>query len=84
MRVDLPVRLGGTRIVRTTGVSEVESEFSIVQLPGAPKGLHSRMRHAVEILDLTQLPLEMHGVLSLILLMPLGALVSPSWSWSSF
>ena len=35
-----------------------------------------RGRRPLDILDLTRLPLEMHEVLSLILLMPLGALVT--------
>ena len=72
----VPARRGGARIVLAGGVSEVEAEFSIVELPGRPGGTASGGRRPIEILDLTRLPLEMHEVLSLILLMPLGALVT--------
>lgn len=72
----LPVRRGDARILLADDVSEVEAEYSIVRLPGTPQSLASRGRYPVEILDLTRLPLEMHRVLSLILLMPLGALVT--------
>jgi transglutaminase-like putative cysteine protease len=72
----LPVRRGDARILLAHDVSEVEAEYSIVRLPGTPQSLASRGRDPVKILDLTRLPLEMHRVLSLILLMPLGALVT--------
>lgn len=72
----IPARRGDARILLPSGLSEVESRFSIVELPGAVQGTGPRTRRLVDVLDLTRLPLEMHEVLSLILLMPLGALVT--------
>lgn len=72
----LPVRRGGPRIVVASDVSELESEFSMVQLPGTPRRIGAQVRRPADILDLTRLPLEMHAVVALILLMPLGALVT--------
>lgn len=72
----LAIRRGGAEIVTTTDVDETESEFTIVQLPGVLQGMNTGVRHPLDVLDLTRLPLEMHRVLSLILLMPLGAMVT--------
>ena len=70
------MRRDGVDIIRATDVTGLESVFSIVQLPPGSGTGRLGQRHPVEILDLTRLPLPMHEVLSLILLLPLGALVT--------
>ena len=72
----LPVRRGGVEIVRGTRVWDLRSAYSIVRLPPPPGVFRSETQHLTDIFDLTRLPLEMHQVLSLILLMPFGALVT--------
>ncbi|MBI5394638.1 MAG: hypothetical protein HZA91_05000 [Verrucomicrobia bacterium] len=72
----LPVRRDGGDIVRVTGARDVRAAFAIVRLPPGPGALSARRRGPLSVLDLTRLPLEMHEVLSLILLLPLGALVT--------
>ena len=47
-----------------------------VRVPSAPTVLPSGSPSLLEVLDFTRLPLEMHPVLSLLLLMPFGALVT--------
>lgn len=72
----VPVRRDGSDIVRVTGARDVRAGFSIVRLPPGPGALRARHTGPLAVLDLTRLPLEMHEVLSLILLLPLGALVT--------
>ncbi len=72
----VPARRGGARILLADGVFDAESEFSIERLVGVPRELTANARSPGDILDLTRLPLEMHQVISVILLMPLGALVT--------
>jgi len=73
----VPVRRDGTEIVRLTDAEQTAVTFSLVRLPPSPGIFRSGVRaHPLEILDLTRLPLEMHDVLAVILLMPLGALVT--------
>ena len=72
----VPVRPGDDRVVIATGARNVETEFAIAQLPAASLGTPVAEQQPRDILDLTRLPLEMQRVLSLILLMPLGALVT--------
>jgi len=72
----LPVRSDAADVVLNDNLEELETRYAIVRLPGPPQGMTWATRHPMDILDLTRLPLEMHEVLSLILLMPLGALVT--------
>ncbi|MCX7424514.1 MAG: hypothetical protein NTW96_02595 [Planctomycetia bacterium] len=72
----VPARRDAAQVLLTSDVSAVEAVYSIVRLPGAPEGMAVNGGHVLDILDLTRLPLEMHEVLSLILLMPLGAVVT--------
>lgn len=72
----LPVRSDNADVVLNDNLEELETRFAIVRLPGAPRGMTWATRRPMDILDLTRLPLEMHEVLSVILLMPLGALVT--------
>jgi transglutaminase-like putative cysteine protease len=73
----VPVRRDATEIVHVGDAEQVVSTFSLVRLPPSPGIFRSGVRaNPLEILDLTRLPLEMHDVLAVILLMPLGALVT--------
>jgi len=72
----VPVRRGGEAIVIGDGLRGLEPRFSVVRLPGGPPGLTAGSRNPLRILDLTRLPIEMQRVLRVILLMPLGALVT--------
>jgi hypothetical protein len=72
----VPVRRGDDRVAIAKGADALEVEFSVVQLPRASLGTATAENRPSDILDLTRLPLETQRVLSLILLMPLGALVT--------
>jgi hypothetical protein len=72
----IPVRHNAIEVVRGTNASDVHPKFSIERLPPPPGATATEGRGLVEIVDLTRLPLESHKVLSLILLMPVGALVT--------
>ena len=72
----VPVRRGTEDIARGTGVVALEETFSVIPIPPPPGIVPPGRHHPIEILDLTRLPLEMHQALEIILLMPLGALVT--------
>jgi len=71
----LPIRYDGDRIVFVKGQEHCETLFSSSKL--SPKSaLHTTENNPLEIMDLTRLPMSMHPILSVILLIPLGALVT--------
>jgi len=73
----VPVRRDGTEVVHVSDADQVASTFSLVRLPPSPGIFRSDARtNLLKVFDLTRLPLEMHEVLAVILLMPLGALVT--------
>ena len=72
----LPARYDGTVAVRGSGLTELNSQFSITAIPPPGHALVRRGQHLTDILDLASLPVEMHQVVILLLLMPLGALVT--------
>jgi transglutaminase-like putative cysteine protease len=72
----LPVRRDGDEIVRLTRAGDLDAHFSIFRLPPSHGGAGARHRSLLGVLDLTRVPLEMHEVLSLILLLPLGGLIT--------
>jgi len=72
----LPVQHSTEALVRGDQVQDLRAAFSIIPIPPPPGVVPPGRHHAVEILDLTRLPLEMHQALAIILLMPLGALVT--------
>ena len=72
----IPVCRGNPNIVTARNVNELEAEFSIRELPLGSGEISFGRGRLTDIFDLTRLPLEMHNVLSLILLMPFGALVT--------
>ena len=72
----LPVRREGVEIFHGSGVTGLQAKYAAVRLPPSPGTERIGRGQPLEIVDLTRLPLEMHEVLSVILLMPLGALVT--------
>jgi hypothetical protein len=75
----LPVRRGGDRIVTdepTKLTKDLQPTFSIVRLPPSERLLRVDELHPRRILDLNRLPFPMHDVLSILLLLPFGALIT--------
>lgn len=75
----IPARRGQEGIVRpsvASTVSQLSTNFSLIRLPPPSAVLASSQPHPSQILDLTRLPVEMHEVMSLLLLVPLGALIT--------
>ena len=62
-------------VVSTVGGEDVEAEFSLERLSTSGR-LSAGNRHWTSIFDLTRLPPQVHEVLSLMLLLPLGALIT--------
>ena len=72
----MPVRRDGTEIVRSDEATDLAVKYAIAPLP-PPSGTFDLQRHQpLDILDLQRLPIELHEVLKVILLLPLGALVT--------
>jgi hypothetical protein len=72
----LPVRYDGAAIVRSADMTDVRSAFSVVRTPPPPTLFRSDVPRLSDFLDLSRLPLELKNAFALILLMPLGALVT--------
>ncbi|MBL8854723.1 MAG: hypothetical protein JNK57_12215 [Planctomycetaceae bacterium] len=62
-------------VVSTVGGEAVEAEFLLTRLP-TQHSLSAGNRHWSSIFDLTRLPRKVHDVLSLMLLLPLGAIIT--------
>ena len=71
----VPVRHTGLELVHGTDIAALETSISAQPLPSTA-GTRRSGRGFAALLDLTRLPLEMHEVMSVILLLPLGALVT--------
>lgn len=67
---------GGEELVKGTGVSNVKTAYTIKRLAPSSKLLKAETRRPSQVFDLTRLPVEMHQVMSLMLLLPLGALIT--------
>jgi hypothetical protein len=71
----VPVRRDSASIVQSDDISDLHATFSAK--PIQPEdSVRGGGRHFADVLDLTRLPVEMHAVFEVILLMPLGALVT--------
>jgi hypothetical protein len=66
----------GEQLVKGTGVADIVEKYTIKRLPPPEKLLQAEMRRPSQILDLTRLPVPMHQIMSLMLLLPLGALIT--------
>jgi hypothetical protein len=71
----LPLRYDGADLFSGVDVADIEVAYAVAKIPPPPGALRGR-RHPVDIVDLSRLPLEMHEPLEVILLMPLGALLT--------
>ena len=72
----VPLRRDSLEIVRGSDIAELDTTYTVAALPPEIAGLRRGHGGLATVLDLTRLPLEMHEVLSIILLLPLGALVT--------
>lgn len=72
----LPIRRGGIEIVRTSKACSYESKYSIHRLSPPPTLAESQDNRLWGILDLTRLPSSMQTIVGLILLLPIGALIT--------
>jgi hypothetical protein len=72
----IPVRRGAVDVIRTTEATDLTTKFAIARMPPPAGSVDLEQQHPWDILDLTRLPVDMHKVLALILLLPLGALVT--------
>ncbi len=73
------VRHDGEQIVLSrlsAPAADIKTVYSIVRLGPPEKALRSNRWSPWQVFDLTRLPIEMHKVLSLLLLLPLGALIT--------
>lgn len=62
--------------VKSAPAEELESKYSIVRVSPGESIRNGEKPHPANVFDLTRLPVEMHEVLSLLLLLPLGALIT--------
>lgn len=73
----VPVWRDGDAVARVWDGHGLRTSFVVFRLPPSPGMFRSEVHASpLEILDLTRLPLEMHRALAVILLLPLGALVT--------
>jgi hypothetical protein len=77
----LPVRRNGDTIYAppapgNVNASDLSAKFSIKRLPPESAVLQREIKHPLQIFDLTRLPVPMHAVMSLLLLLPFGALIT--------
>ncbi|MGI9429322.1 MAG: 7TM domain-containing protein [Bythopirellula sp.] len=72
----VPIRRAGASIVRGEDVENIVANYSIQRMPPDPDVLKSEAKHPAHVFDLTRLPLPLHDTLSLMLLLPLGALIT--------
>jgi hypothetical protein len=72
----LPVRRGGDKIVTSEFTNPITAAFSIVGQPPNERLLRADERHPARVLTLTRLPVPTHDVISILLLLPFGALIT--------
>jgi len=72
----VPIRRGGASIIQATDAKNVVANYSILRLAPDKQILRAEVRRPSQILNLTRLPLKLHATLSLMLLLPLGALIT--------
>ncbi len=72
----IPIRRDGEEIVRFYGTKDRTQKYTILRLAPPEKVLQAEMRRPSQVFDLTRLPVEMHEIMSLMLLLPLGALIT--------
>lgn len=70
------IRRGSESIIRTTNGDLVNEKYTIRSLPPPQPLFKAQDDSPVQIFDLTRLPVPMHDILKLMLLLPLGALIT--------
>ncbi len=72
----VPVRRDGVEVIRSQEVSDLAANYAISPMPSSASSFDLEHRSRWDILDLSRLPVQMHDVLEVILLLPLGGLVT--------
>ena len=72
----LPIRRDGTEIVTTAGIEKCQVSYAVSPITRGPGRALARTATLGDILDLTRLPLAMRRTMAILLLLPLGALVT--------
>jgi hypothetical protein len=72
----LPLRRDGGGLLRESGMADLRLTLTARRIPPPPGQFREEGQRPIDVLDLTRLPLELHAPLSVILLMPLGALLT--------
>jgi transglutaminase-like putative cysteine protease len=72
----LPLRRDGGAVVRESEMADLRLTLAARRIPPPPGQFREEGQRPVDVLDLTRLPLELHAPLAVILLMPLGALLT--------
>lgn len=72
----LPVRYGASSIIRSVKATNLKVKYSLAHRSPADETLEADKPNLSQILDLTRLPVQLHEVLSLLLLLPFGALIT--------
>jgi transglutaminase-like putative cysteine protease len=76
IRRDSVGKANSQALVDGTGVGNIQAKYTVMRLAPPEKLLRAEMRRPSQVFDLTRLPVEMHEVMSLMLLLPLGALIT--------
>lgn len=72
----IPVRRGGSDILRVEGASHVVQQYSVTHIAAPPGFLGRGKENFMEVLDLTRLPLSSQSSLIILLMLPIGALLT--------
>jgi len=72
----VPVRHDSAEVLHCANVSDLTTHFTISPLPLKPGMLDLESRDPLQIINLERLPVQMHAVMMLLLLLPLGALLT--------
>ena len=75
----IPVRRGGDQVVWANlpkNMNIIKAKYSMTRLRPEEAVLNVDKRNYTQVLDLTRLPVEMHELVSLMLLLPFGALIT--------
>ena len=72
----VPLRRDGGALLRESGMADLRLTLTARRIPPPPGQFRDEGQRPVDVPDLTRLPLELHAPLSVILLMPLGALLT--------
>ena len=72
----VPLRRDGGAVVRESEMADLRLTLTARRIPPPPGQFREEGPRPADVLDLTRLPLELHAPLSVILLMPLGALLT--------